>query len=575
LGKTNGNFDYLKEEKKLEVVQTQIVVKDKQGREWRNGPTFPMDSQASYVFYSKMEGFVPPEVAVDTIFTGPLHYGVSGFEGIRFVRTKYGDGFVELGHNIGRFVYSELAFNQSLITDTINLRVDPSVTHVEHLQRTPREFFEDAAKELESGGEIKMGVEVFHRDGTSKKTIIPFRPMVKFGDSERVFSLREMESAICSLAYLNHLVREGEFPDNKIDPVPAGYFRPFFWVSGEDGLKVPTVTKKDGKIVDKTLYLAIGTLGWPKRYLDEAGYGAGLDVLIAPLPRPGIAMPVTKKIGGVYVNSAININIGMKLGFGEILAVNYEDRIVEGSAENIVILVTNKKTGSMRAFSPPLSSHILAGTTRDRVIQVLKDGVMTSGQKIEQVMEAPKKEFIIDSLKGRTNWEVSAIIFMGTGVGMIHARSLTNNPALRDWMACNELRSEESLPDPLILRSIRETEKRYPINSGNRHPFVDDLKKSYESYVLGDNGSRIVPAYHAVRDISALEKVFGVGIDEFADKDFRKKAEGGYFQERINGLKQPDEIHERTRLVAKTLKKAIDISVERRTTLPAQKTKAG
>ncbi len=540
--------------------QLGIFVVDRHGRIFE-GPSFPMDREAEYIYYSRMGGFVPAETAIDTVLTNPIHYGAGGFEGIRLLRTPFGDGFVELPHNIARFVYSSLAFNLSLITDTIKLLEDPRVERVEHLQRTPQEFFAQSERALREGDEVKMGVEVFHRESGSERVTVPFRLKVKFDGVDRVFSLKEMEAAICSLAFLNGLVQESTFTPDELKIVYGGYFRPFFWVSGEDGLRVPTLVKKGDTLVDKPLYFAIATLPWG-RYLDDEGYRKGLDVIIAPLPRIDESMPVAQKIAGDYVNSTRNINIAMKLGFGEILALNHDDEIVEGSAENIVMLMTNKRTGKLRAYCPPLSSNILAGTNRDRVIRIFQEGLIVQGKKVELVMEAPKKNFILRCLKGEMNWDVSAIVMMGTGVGLIHVKSITDNPALKDWIGCNELRSEETDPDPLVLKRLRETERRYTINKEERHAFVDELQKAYTKFVLAENGARITPAY--CMDYEATARVFGLGLDEFADREFIRKFEAGYFRERINGVKQPDELNARTREVTAVLRKAVDLSIDRR-----------
>src|SRR3989338_5488171 len=539
-----------------------IRVVDRDGRIWV-GPKFPQDQMARAIYYSRMGGFVPPEVAVDTILTNPLHYGAGGFEGIRAVRTRYGDGFVELPSNIARLVFSSLAFNLSLVNQTKALLEDPNIEHVEHLQRIPREFFADSERAVREGDEIKMGVTIFRKDGSTEKVTVPFRLKVRFDNEEKVFSLKEMEAAICSLAFLNDLVREGEFSADQLEIILGGYFRPFFWVSGEEGLRVQTLFRREkgSPLLDKPLYFAIATLHWGL-YLDDKGYREGLDVLIAPLPRIDESMPVTQKIAGNYVNCARNVNIAMRLGFGEILVTNHKGEIVEGSAENIVVLMTNKRTGEMVAYCPPLSSNILAGTNRDRVLRILEQGLEVSGKKVKLVMKAPKKKAMIDVLAGDSVWEVSAVVMMGTGVGIIHIRSITDNPALKDWMGCNELRSEESEATPLFLRRISETEKKYLVNNGQRHPFVDALKKAYDEFVLAENGRRITPAY--CMDYEALERVLGVGMDEFANREFRHKVGACHFNERIDGLKHPEEIHSRTREVAAALRRAIDISYQRR-----------
>jgi branched-subunit amino acid aminotransferase/4-amino-4-deoxychorismate lyase len=555
-----GEFDDFGEKKVIppggSPVGTRLV--DREGRLWE-GPAFPMDSEALYAYYSRMGGFVPVEVALDTIFTNPIHYGAGGFEGVRLLRTPYGDGFVELPHNIGRFIYSSLAFNLSLVRQTMALLEDPAVEHLEHVMRTPMEFFDDSVRRLENDENVQMGVDIFYKDGRKVSVRVPFELKVRFDGTERKFSMREMEAAMCSLAFLNSLVRGGPFPDG-LDLVQGGYFRPVFWVSGEEGLKVPTLIRRpDGELVDKPLYFGIGTLPWG-RYLDERGYQAGLDLLLAPLRRIDESMPVRMKISGNYVNSTRNINMAMILGFGEILALNHKEQVVEGSAENIIVLFTEKSTGRMRAFFPPLSSNILAGTTRNRVLRVLDAGIRVGGEPVELVLEAPAWDFIRKSLKGHTGWDVSAVVLMGTGVGFIHGRTITENPFLSDWMAVNELRSEETQPDPLVLKRMRETEERYEINGGRRHPFVEALQQAYTGLVLSDPQG-ITPAY--AMDYAAVERIFGVGLDA-AGADFKAKAEGGYFRERINGLKQPDELTARYREASRAIRKMNAISIERR-----------
>jgi branched-subunit amino acid aminotransferase/4-amino-4-deoxychorismate lyase len=540
-------------------VQTRMI--DREGRVWE-GPSFPMDKDARFAYYSRMGGFVPAEVALDTIFTNPTHYGAGGFEGVRLMRTPYGDGFVELPHNIGRFIYSSLAFNLSLIRQTMSLLDDPDVEHLEHVMRTPAEFFRDSFRRLERDENVQMGVDIFYKDGRKVSVTVPFELKVRFDGTERKFSMKEMEAAMCSLAFLNRLVRGGPFPDGSLGLVPAGYFRPVFWVSGEEGLRVPTLLRKgDGSLADKPLYFGIGTLPWG-RYLADSGYEAGLDLLLAPLRRIDESMPVRMKIAGNYVNSTRNINMAMILGFGEILALNHEERLVEGSAENIIVLFTEKSTGRMRAHFPPLSSNILAGTTRDRALRILEEGVECCGKRVELALEAPSLDFVRKSLKGHTGWEVSAVVLMGTGVGFIHGRSLTENPSLKDWMEVNELRSEEAPPDPLVLKRMRETETRYPINGGKRHPFVLALHEAYNALATSDGGAMITPAY--AMDYGAAERVFGVELKDAAGPDFIAKATGGYFNERINGIRQPDELMARYREAAKVIRKMNDLSIERR-----------
>jgi branched-subunit amino acid aminotransferase/4-amino-4-deoxychorismate lyase len=561
------DYDF-ESEKKLDIVKVQMAPSSRSGRIYNKAPAYPMDSEAGFVYFSRMDGFVPVEVAVDTLFSPAIDYGASGFEGVRLQRTRYGDGFIELPFNLRRLAYTSLAFDLSLVSGTIALSDDPNVERIEHLQRTPKEFFDDARNDLDR--DISMGVDIIMKDGSKRNARVPFKLQVRFSDGDRYVSPREFQAVMCSMAILNKLVRGGAYPESDMSLVKGGYFRPGFSISGEEGLKVPTAYVKDGQVLFRPKYLKVGTLPWGP-YLPEEGYAKGLDVLIGPFPRADVSMPVWQKVGGVYVNSARNINIAMILGYGEILACNHDDRIVEGSAENIVILMTHKETGKMKVYFPPLSANILAGTTRDRVLRILEKGMAIEGKRIDLVMEAPKRKYLLECLGGETKWDVSAIVMMGTGVGLIHVKSITYNPKLQDWMGLNELRSEEVPADPLVLRKINETEQRFPVNGGIQHPFVAALKKAYADFALEGEGKRITPAYDM--DYRMAERIFSVPLEEAASKDFIAKAGGGYFKERIDGVKHPDELKARYKEAIRTIFRMNDLSQERKSVPAGARTK--
>lgn len=555
--------------KELRPVQLETRVLDAYGKVW-NGPGFPMDSEARVIYHSRMGGFVPPEVAIDTILSNPFHYGAAGFEGVRILRTMYGDGFVGLEDNTARLIFTSLALRRYLIEQTMQIMNDSTVISIEHTQRTPQEFFDDARRLLREGKNIELTLKVNHSDGHSDIVKIPIGLKVQFDDGSRDISMKDMHTIICALAFTNGLARAGPYPANEFTLILAGYFRPFFWISGEQGLKIPTVVKVGGKLVEKPMFFGVATLPW-ERYLDAEGYNRGLDALIAPFPRIDGAMPVAQKISGCYVNPARNLLLALELGYDEILTVNHNDEIVEGSAENIVVLMTNKKTGAMRAYFPPLSSNILAGTNRNRVLRILEDGITCMNKQVELVMEAPKRTHVLDSLRGKTEWEVSALVMMGTGVGLIHARSITDNPELIKWMALNELRSEDTIPDPITLRRLaranEEDSQRYLINDGQKHPFVHLLQQLYINSVLAGKGARITPAY--AMDYDALERLSGVPMGEWfgsAEKarDFRAKVDGGYFNERVNGVTHRTELETRFSIAKAAVCGAVARSMEKR-----------
>jgi branched-subunit amino acid aminotransferase/4-amino-4-deoxychorismate lyase len=518
------------------------------------------------------------ETAADTLFANPYHYGAGFFEGIRLYDTPNGPSFIELPSNMARFVFSSLALNPSLIGEVLKLMNNENIDHLEHTHRTPREFFADAAKNMDNGKGVRLSLSAVYKNGSRKKVELPVTLKVMFPEGEREITMKEMATAMCSIAFLNKLVRLDSFPaDVKI--VPAGYFRPFAWVSGEQGLRVPTLYHSGtGALKTKPFCFAIGTLPWGT-YLPAEDYVKGLDILVAPLPRIDESMAVERKISGAYVNSAMNINLALLLGFGEILATNHSGKAVEGSAENLVFLFTDKSAGELIAYSPPLSSNILVGTTRDRIMRILDAGIEVNGRKVTHILVAPELEFILDCLKGKSDSrELSAIVMVGTGVNIIHVKSVTYNPALIDWLRITSLQSEARDLVPVILRRPDETKQTFLINNGQRHPFVSALQKAYADFVIQDNGALLTPVYSM--DMQVAARLFGVELRDAASREFIQSAQAGRYEEkvRVNGLLQPTECMARFREVGQVIKKMAKLRLKetpaRTNGMPARKRRA-
>src|SRR5271157_1519473 len=95
-------------EKKMEIVRRRILAVSRITGRAYDGPEFPMDSEAHWAYFSRMGGFVPVDVAANTLFSPDVDYGASGFEGVRLQRTRYGDGFIDLPYNLRRLAYTNL-----------------------------------------------------------------------------------------------------------------------------------------------------------------------------------------------------------------------------------------------------------------------------------------------------------------------------------------------------------------------------------------------------------------------------------------------------------------------------------
>jgi branched-chain amino acid aminotransferase len=79
------------------------------------------------------------------------------------------------------------------------------------------------------------------------------------------------------------------------------------------------------------------------------------------------AIPARAKITGAYANSALVKTDAVLSGFDEALVLTEAGHISEGSAENFFMV----RDGHL--ITPPITSNILEGVTRDTVIQVARE----------------------------------------------------------------------------------------------------------------------------------------------------------------------------------------------------------
>jgi branched-chain amino acid aminotransferase len=124
--------------------------------------------------------------------------------------------------------------------------------------------------------------------------------------------------------------------------------------------------------------LGLGTLGNPVRtviavyewgaYLGDEGLRKGIRAKISSFTRGGLNSTMSKgKICGQYVNSVLAKREVMRAGYSEAILLDDRGLVCEASGENIFIIERG------RIKTPPLSSAILAGITRDAVITIARD----------------------------------------------------------------------------------------------------------------------------------------------------------------------------------------------------------
>ena len=104
------------------------------------------------------------------------------------------------------------------------------------------------------------------------------------------------------------------------------------------------------------------------QYLGEKALENGVDVKISTWQRMAPnTFPALAKSGANYMNSQLIKMEALLEGYVEGIALNVRGHISEGSGENIFIVINGK------IHTPPLSSSILPGITRDTVICLAKD----------------------------------------------------------------------------------------------------------------------------------------------------------------------------------------------------------
>lgn len=152
----------------------------------------------------------------------------------------------------------------------------------------------------------------------------------------------------------------------------SGYIRPVvFRGYGEIGVNP----------LNNPVEVAIATIEWGK-YLGAEAMEQGVDVCISSWNRfaPN-TMPALAKAGGNYMNSQLIKMEAIANGYAEGIALDAGGHISEGSGENLFLV----RNGVV--YTPPLTSSILSGITRDTVMTLLREmGVEVREQVLPREM---------------------------------------------------------------------------------------------------------------------------------------------------------------------------------------------
>lgn len=178
----------------------------------------------------------------------------------------------------------------------------------------------------------------------------------------------------------------------------SAYIRPLIF-RGYESLGV------DGRNCPVDAILA--TVPWG-RYLGAEGIEQGIDVQVSSWRRmaPNMLSPMAK-IGGQYISSQNIVIEATDNGFTEGIALDSNGQISEGSGENIFIIYRGV------VYTPPLSSSILGGITRDSAMTIARD----LGYEVQEQSMSREMLYLADE-----------IFFTGTAAEVTPVRSVDRKP---------------------------------------------------------------------------------------------------------------------------------------------------
>jgi branched-chain amino acid aminotransferase len=140
--------------------------------------------------------------------------------------------------------------------------------------------------------------------------------------------------------------------------LPECYLRPVaFFGYGELGVATA------GNPVDTVI------MSWPwGAYLGDEGLKNGIRVKVSSWKRVGPnTIPHASKATGIYLNSMLAVTEANRAGYDEAILLTDDGFVADGSGENVFVVKDGK------VATPPLSTSILPGITRDSIIQIAQD----------------------------------------------------------------------------------------------------------------------------------------------------------------------------------------------------------
>ena len=149
--------------------------------------------------------------------------------------------------------------------------------------------------------------------------------------------------------------------------------------------------------LNSKISVAIGSWDWPA-YLGPAGDSKGVRAIVSSWARVDPrSLPPQAKCSANYANSALAKMEALQGGYDEAIMLNLVGKVAEGPGENIFRV----KDGVLS--TPPASSGVLRGITRDTVIQLAQEAGIT---------------FLRNDATREELYTADELFFSGTAVGI-------------------------------------------------------------------------------------------------------------------------------------------------------------
>ena len=161
------------------------------------------------------------------------------------------------------------------------------------------------------------------------------------------------------------------------------YVRPLVWL-GEGSMGLGSTSNP--------VHVGVGAFPWGA-YLGDEGKAKGIRCCISSLTRLSQARHlVGAKVTGQYVNSILANRLAALSGFDEAILLDDDGLVAEGPGENIFVV----RDGTL--LTPPLSSPILPGITRDTILTLAAERADDLGLEIRHTSFSRETLYVADEV---------------------------------------------------------------------------------------------------------------------------------------------------------------------------------